>query len=1359
MTDSTAATPSDAPAPDPDARARMPVVAALFLALLLVVPATAWLVVFLHTPELERDTYANLEVVAQLKAQQLEHWIAERDNDARAVASDPLLVEHMGALRAGSVRWRERQQLQERMHRHVRQYRLNSLLLLSAQGERLLALGNDTQVDALTLAQAARLEPHGLARTSLSQNAQGQAHLQWVVGVVGRNGQVVGHVVLRILAQDYFYPLVQAWPNASRSGEVLLVRREGDQILFANELRHVAGTAMRLRLALDMPQLPAAVALGGLLPGTTQGYDYRGQEVLAAYRPVLDTHWRLVAKVDRREVLEPLHRLVFWVSSMALVAVLAVCAGFYLVWHQYQRSRTLEELNLATQRQLARQRLEDDTRRAQARAQMLIDTALDAVVSIDAQGVIVGWNPQAEPVFGYTTEDALGKDMAELIVPPHYRQQHREGIARYLSGQPSRILGHRIEVQGLRRDGSVFPMELSIVGVEQDGTHYFSAYIRDLSEQKAAQEGLVRSMQLFSKVFNASPIAASISSVEEGCYQQVNHNFELDFGWSASELVGKTSVQIGLWPSAQERQRWIAAVRSQERSVNYDTVLLRKDGSARNVSLSAEVLEVNGRTCVLTYLVDVTERKRAETQLRQLSMAVEQSPVGVAIANLQAELEWVNAAFVRATGYAREEVLGRNPRFLQSGHTPRETYTELWAHLTRGEPWEGMFYNRRKDGSEYTEMARLSPVRQTDGRITHYMATKEDITEKLRLTHELERHRDHLEELVHSRTVELQEARAAAEAANRTKSAFLANMSHEIRTPMNAIVGFAHLLRRANPTPEQAERLSKIEAAAHHLLSVINDILDLSKIEAGRLELQEQDFHLGSLLDNVFSLLAEQARAKGLDLRKDPDGVPMWLRGDATRVRQALINYVGNAIKFTPEGSVELRALLLSQDAQGICVRFEVQDTGIGIAPDKLAQLFEAFEQADVSTTRQYGGSGLGLAITRKLARLMGGDAGVHSVPGQGSTFWFTTLLQAGQGPMPSLGSNSSEDSLEVQLRRHAGVRILLADDVDINRDIVRQVLEGSGLLIDMACNGQEALEMARGNDYALVLMDLQMPVMDGLQATRLIHALPQRDTLPVLAMTANVFDEARRACVEAGMVDFVFKPIEPRRLMDTLLKWLPERSRGVVKQHVPLQAGAFEDGGGVGTALAGMDVDAALRVWGQRGEYARFLRKFAQDYGPFPTQLAQHLQAGQTESIASLAHRIKGAAANLALPDVAACAATVEHAARQALDLVEPLVRLQAALSVALASIERFAPANEAPVPAHPGHLDAAQGLEAQALLRELLQALDRDNPDLAEPLLLRLEALLGERVLQPVRAALMDFDFRGAETATACLMQAWPG
>ena len=386
---------------------------------------------------------------------------------------------------------------------------------------------------------------------------------------------------------------------------------------------------------------------------------------------------------------------------------------------------------------------------------------------------------------------------------------------------------------------------------------------------------------------------------------------------------------------------------------------------------------------------------------------------------------------------------------------------------------------------------------------------------------------------------ELKTAKQKSEVASRSKSAFLANMSHEIRTPLNAIIGMVHIMKNEGLPSAQEERLDKIDQAGKHLLSVINDVLDLSKIEAERFQLEEKHISIESLVENVASMLADRIRQKNIKLIICLEKLPRNLLGDSTRLQQAILNFTNNALKFTDEGSITLSTKLLEEDDKSVLVRFQVDDTGIGIESSDISRLFHAFEQADAATTKKYGGTGLGLAINKKLAALMGGEVGVESTPGQGSCFWFTARLikdaeNTSQWQMPQRGS---ADKLLVD--HFAGTRVLVVEDEPINREISTYLLESAGLIVDSAEDGEVAVEMAKQNDYALILMDLQMPRLNGLDATRAIRTIPGRETIPILALTANAFDEDQKRCQDAGMDDHIIKPIDRNYLYATIFKWL----------------------------------------------------------------------------------------------------------------------------------------------------------------------------------------------------------------------------
>jgi PAS domain S-box-containing protein len=536
------------------------------------------------------------------------------------------------------------------------------------------------------------------------------------------------------------------------------------------------------------------------------------------------------------------------------------------------------------------------------------------------------------------------------------------------------------------------------------------------------------------------------------------------------------------------------------------------------------------------------EEDKARLSLQAL--VLDQIQDHVTITDLDGHITYVNRAEVEGLKRpADAQMLGRH--LVAYGDDPRADATQeqiLAATLEKG-AWHGTVVNSTADGSTLFLDLRTTLVRDSDGKPLALVGIGTDVTARKAAEEELVIHRDHLEAVVNLRTLELRSAKEAAEAANLAKSTFLANMSHEIRTPLNAITGMTFLLRRSGLTPGQTSRLDKIETAGHHLLEIINAILDLSKIEAGKFMLEQSEVHIEMLVANVAAMLHDRAEAKRLTIQMDVTAPAGHVGGDPTRLQQALLNYATNAIKFTETGRIVLRTRVMEENDDHALLRFEVEDTGIGIAEDALARLFNSFEQADNSTTRKYGGTGLGLAITRKLAELMGGSAGVQSEPGKGSTFWFTARLKKLATPRPTTAPSEQQAAEQILASRYRNCRILLVEDEPINREVTLGLLNDLFDAVDIAIHGAEAIKLAAERSYDLILMDVQMPEVDGLEATRRIRQLPDCARIPIVAMTANAFTEDKEKCLAAGMSDFIGKPANPDALFNILLKWLARAS------------------------------------------------------------------------------------------------------------------------------------------------------------------------------------------------------------------------
>jgi two-component system, sensor histidine kinase and response regulator len=834
-----------------------------------------------------------------------------------------------------------------------------------------------------------------------------------------------------------------------------------------------------------------------------------------------------------------------------------------------------------------------------------------------------------------------------------------------------------------------------------------------------------------------SPISVVIAN-KAGNIDWVNPQFEKDTGYTLAELAGRN---VGLILDGKtQKQHFVEMARTllSGKTWRGDLFNQRKDGTHfSGHTLAAPIFDAKGQVAGFVGLQeDTTQEQHLQAQLADQiafqNLLVDTIPVPLFYKGADARYLGFNRAFEEAFNLNRHDLVGKHVMELTTvSEADRTHYRHEDARVIR----EASSVRRQlvmpyADGQQHSTLYFVQGFRRQDGSPGGLVGTFVDMSEQERAQ------------------TQLRQAKELADAASRAKGDFLANMSHEIRTPMNAIIGMAHLAMKTNLTVQQADYVAKIQQSGQNLLALINDILDVSKVEAGKLSIEHIPFDLERVFSHVITVVGDKARGKGLTLDCEiAADVPHNLIGDPLRLGQILINYANNAVKFTESGSIRIVVHVQQKFDDGVALVFEVTDTGIGVSTEQATRLFQSFEQADTSTTRQYGGTGLGLAICKALAGLMGGEVGVESALGAGATFWFTVRVgvmakpgQQARGPsltpLAAAPQADTEATTRLALADFLGARILLVEDNELNQQVGIGLLEDAGFAADIASNGRIAVDRvtaanAAGRPYDIVLMDLQMPVLDGLGATRELRADTANLHLPIAAMTANVMQEDRERCQAAGMNGFIPKPIEPAQLWRTLVQLIRPRdglglAPGVsidsVKHGVNMET--RKPGPEIPGDIEGLDTGLGLRrVVGRKTLYLTLLQKFAHQHAHAIDEVEDAMGALDWRRAERVAHTLKGVAGNIGASALEAAAGALEAAIHQRqpyamikLALVQPrhllkslVAQLQQKLPAArdLDGAGAYAPAQVAAVCQELARLLAEQDFDASELFDQNLDLL----------------------------------------------------
>ena len=1406
------------------------------LSMIAFIPLVGGVIVGMQAPEIEREAYANLQAVAQLKAAQIENWLDERQSDALTFSGSRDFVRQALDLQKKDGA-RSKSDTAARFAAVMHAYSYAAIELLDPQGRVLLAVGESHERSGMTPLLQRALASGKMQRSELLRDAGGGAHLDFAMPLFDEGERAVGAVLLHADPQRFLYPLIQSQPSASASFETLLVRRDGDDVVFLNELRHSKATASALKFPSNDRQLPAAVAVNDAQPGLVRGQDYRGVEVFAAYRPIAGTTWRIVAKIDRDEVMAPLWRLLIAVVAIAVAAILAIALAMRLLWRQQWRIHGLE-----MESQMAAAIAESE-----ARFRSLFEQAAVGVAQVDsASGRCVRSNRKFAEIVGYTVDEMPSLDLTTITHPDDF-VEYRQYLERLKAGE---LQEFSLEKRYIRKDGGIVWVLLTISPqhIVDASTEYYIAVVQDIGKRKTVEEKLQQltriyaalsqcnqaivrctdEQQLFPQIcrdavnfggmrmawiglvdeqtqevapaahfgdgtmqylqdfeisvdpgsrFGQGPTAIAIRTDSPIWTQDFMsdprtapwraHGANLGLGSSASlplhrqgrvagvfnvyaaeknafdetvvnlltEMAMDISFALDNFAGEAKRREAEAALRDSDevyRSIlattcdgywrvdshgkllevndtyirqsgysreelltmhigdfeakesaaevgvhiqrvieqggdQFESVHRRKDGSTWHVEISVSYRDLNGGQ-FFAFLRDISERRQSEHALREsrerFDLAVRGSSDGIWDWNVRSGDVYFSERWCELLGYTQDEMHGHFDDWASLLHPDDRdaTLDRMRRHLEQRKPYM-VEYRLRKKSEEYGWfMARGQAQWNEHGQALRMAGSLTDIAEFKRIQNRLQEQNEHLDELVKQRTVALTQALEAAQLADRAKDQFLATVSHELRTPLNAVVGMSDLARRLSADAKQIDYLDKVIDAGKILSHRINDLLDLSKIVAGRMEFENITFSLRKMVERSSSVMTYKAAEKGLQfIEQIGDRVPDTLVGDPMRVEQILINLFGNAIKFTKTGWVGLRINLLEQIERRVCLEIEVEDTGIGLREEDLERLFKPFSQVDSSMNRKYGGTGLGLSICRQLAQMMGGDISVNSRLGRGSTFRVTLWLGLGdEKDLPAIVANYDESVMAV---RYVDVYVLVVEDQPFNREIVEALLSVVGIKPHVVTNGMEALEVL--NDvgpkaFDLILMDIQMPIMDGLTATRELRARPEFADVPIVAMTAHTMAHEIEISAAAGMNDHIGKPFDNADFYRILTKWISKD-----KQQIEAPPKTAVQATNKPPKIEEIDMEAGLsRFLGNDVRYRFWLMNFIEDTPAIMVELRRLLADGQADEARRILHSLKGKMGTLGMGILHAESAALEDALKRGESIDERIGALEQAIA-----------------------------------------------------------------------------------------------